>query len=181
MRRRRNGCLIGIGGVAIALLICCVLGWFVVMPRFSEAIETELSTIAATEVSRQLDRQGPIEAGEYRLSIEEINRQVAGGTNNLDVTGLTITTEGDRIRLHFETDQAGGASAGWTFLPVATTDGELELTDIQGDGGIVRRLLSPQAVAGAVENAVNGYLDAHGLTLTDVYVDGQDVVFVVTD
>ena len=65
---RRRGCLIGIGGIVTSLIVCCALGYFVVLPRFHEQVEEELTTVLSTEVADVLDRStggfGGIDAGE---------------------------------------------------------------------------------------------------------------------
>jgi hypothetical protein len=177
---RRRGCLIGIGGVMLALVLCCVLGWFVFLPRFHDAVEREMTTLLSTEVADAIVAQVPdgasVDPGEYRISLAELQRRASGGSDNLQVEGVEIRGEGDELVLGFS---AGNAGAEYRFTPVATSDGRLELTNMRGEGGVVQQLLAPEALGGAVENSVNTYLDANNLVLTDVYLEGDELVLVL--
>lgn len=176
---RRRGCLIGIGGVMLALVLCCVLGWFVLLPRFHDAVEREMTTVLSTEVADVIVAQVPggasVDAGEYRISLAELERRASGGSDNLQIEGVEIRGDGNELVLGFS---AGNAGAEYRFTPQAV-GGRLELTDMRGDGGVVEQLLAPEALGGAVENSVNAYLDANDLILSDVYLDGDELVLVL--
>lgn len=179
---RRRGCLIGIGGILLSIVLCCGLGYFVALPRFHEAVEREVTTVLSTEVSQVMDQQipdaGNASAGTYRMSLDELQQRITSGTDNLQVEGLVLRGEGEDIVLGFAVTDA---SAEYRFTPVATSGGELELTNMRGDGGIVEQVLAPEALGSAIENSVNSYLDANGLVLQDVAIEGDELVLVLVD
>src|SRR5690606_2950551 len=132
-RVRRRGCLIGIGGVMLALVLCCVLGWFVLLPRFHDAVEREMTTVLSTEVADAIVAQVPggasVDPGEYRISLAELERRASGGSDNLQIEGVEIRGDGNELVLGFS---AGNAGAEYRFTPQAV-GGRLELTDMRGD------------------------------------------------
>lgn len=174
---RPRGCLIGIGGIVFALVLCCVLAWFVALPRFHDRVEEELTGILSTEVAGVLDREigsvGSIQAGEYRIPLSDIQRQLTGGSDNLQVEGVFVRAEGNEIIVGFEVPNA---SAAYRFTPSVSPEGYLRMTDMRGEGGIVEQILAPESIGNAIENAVNRYLQANGLYLEDAYVTGNDLV-----
>ncbi len=177
MRVRRRGCLMGVGGVFLALVLCCVVAYFVALPRFHKQIEEELTTVLSTEVADVFNREaagvGNVGPGEYRLSLSDLERQVTGGSDNLQVEGLSLRGEGSDIVLGFSVRDA---SSEFRYTPQVSPEGYLEMGNVRGDGGFVERLLAPESIGNAVENAVNSYLQANGLYLEDVAVSGDDLV-----
>lgn len=177
MRVRRRGCLVGVGGVLVALVLCCGIGYFVALPRFHDRIETELTTVLSTEVAGVLDREAGagdrVGPGEYRIPLSDLERTVEGGSDNLSVEGLTVRGEGDDLVLAFAVRDA---SAEFRYTPRVTPEGYLELGNVRGDGGFVERLLAPESIGNAVENSVNSYLQANGLYLEDVTVTADELV-----
>lgn len=177
MRVRRRGCLVGVGGVMLALVLCCAVGYFVALPRFHDRIEEELTTVLSTEVADVLDREaagvGGVAAGEYRISLADLERNVEGGSDNLQVEGLTLRGEGGDIVVAFAVRDA---STEFRYTPRVSPEGYLEMGNVRGDGGIVERLLAPESIGNAVENSVNSYLQANGLYLEDVTVSGDDLL-----
>lgn len=174
--------MIGVGGVLLSIVLCCVLGYFVALPRFHDAVEQEVTTLLSTEVAGSIDAQVPdganVDAGEYRISFSDIQNRINSGTENLQVEGLVLRGEGEEIVVGFSVTDA---SAEYFFTPTVTQDGRLELANMRGDGGIVEQLLAPEALGGAIENSVNTYLDAQGLVLQDVAVEGNELVLVLAE
>jgi hypothetical protein len=163
-------------GVFVALLVCCAAGWFLALPRFHDQIEDDLSRVLSTEVAREIDAQAPsagVQAGEYRISMADVQDRILTGTENLTLEGLVVRSEGDQIVLGFDIQNA---DATYRFTPRVSPEGYLDMSDIEGDGGIVRRLLGPESVGNAIETSVNNYLQANGLYLQDVVVEGDDIV-----
>lgn len=174
---RRRGCLFGIGGVFLALVLCCAVGYFVALPRFHQQVEDEIARVLSTEVAQRIDAQvpnaGDVPPGEYRISLEDMQRQVSGGSENLQVEGMEIRGEGEDIVIGFTVSDA---STEFRFTPGVTPEGYLQMTNMRGDGGIVERLLAPESIGDAIETAVNNYLQANGLFLEDVTLSGDNVV-----
>lgn len=163
-----------------ALVLCCAIGYFVVLPRFHEQVEEELTQVLSTEVADVLDRStggfGTVDAGEYRISLSDLERRVLGGTDNVQVEGVTLRTEGDDIVLGFSVQDA---STEYRYTPMVSPEGYLEMGNMRGDGGFVQQLLAPESIGNAVEASINAYLQANGLYLEDVAVSGDDLVLVL--
>jgi hypothetical protein len=174
---RTRGCLIGIGGIVTSLVLCCALGYFVALPRFHQQIENELGRILSTEVAQRIDAQVPgsvnVPPGEYRISLEDLQRGVSSGSDNLQVEGLVLRAEGQDIVLGFAVSEA---STSFRLTPAVSSEGYLQITNLRGDGGIVERILAPESIGNAVETSVNNYLQANGLFLQDVFLSGNDLV-----
>jgi hypothetical protein len=179
---RRRGCLIGVGGILVSIILCCALGYFVALPRFHDQIEEELTQVLSTEVAREIDSQvasaGSVQAGTYRMSVEDMQREIMGGSDNLTVEGLFLRAEGEEIVLGFEVENA---DAQFRFTPRVTPEGYLDMSEISGTGGIVKAFLGPDSIANAVETSVNNYLQANGLFLEDVRVEGDELVLILGD
>lgn len=179
---RRRGCLFGVGGVFLALVLCGVLGYFVALPRFHDQIEEELTRVLSTAVADAFDREagsiGSVGPGEYRISLSDLEREVTGGSDNLQVEGLTLRGEGSDIVVTFSVPDARSE---FRFTPQVSSEGYLEMGNVRGEGGIVERLLAPESIGSAVENSVNSYLQASGLYLQDVAVGGDVLVFSLAD
>ena len=177
MRVRRRGCLLGVGGVFFALVLCCVLGYFVALPRFHQQVEDEVTRVLSTEVARRIDEQvpnvGSVPPGEYRISLADMQRQISGGSENLQVEGMDIRAEGQDLVIGFSVSDA---STEYRFTPDVSREGYLQMTDMRGDGGIVERLLAPESLGNAMETSVNNYLQANDLYLQDVALSGDDIV-----
>lgn len=174
---RRRGCLIGVGGVFMSLVVCCALGYFVLLPRLHQQVEDEVGRVLSTQVARTIDEQVPnaasVSAGEYRIPLRDVQREIAGGSENLQVEGVTVTAEGQDLVVGFA---VADASTEYRFTPEVSPEGYLEMTDMRGDGGIVERLLAPEALGNAIETSVNSYLQANGLYLQDVSLTGDELV-----
>lgn len=179
---RRRGCLIGVGGIVTALILCCALAYFVALPRFHEQVEEEVGRVLSTEVARRIDDQvpnpGDVSAGEYRISLSDVERQISGGSENLQVEGLTLRADGQELVVGFA---VADASTEFRFTPDVSPEGYLRMSGMRGDGGIVERLLGPESLGNAIEASVNNYLQANGMYLQDVFLSGDDLVLVLGD
>jgi hypothetical protein len=153
------------------------VGYFVALPRFHQQIEDEVARVLSTEVAQRIDAQVPsagnVTAGEYRISLDDIQRQISGGSQNLQVEGIEIRADGQDLVIGFAVSDA---STEFRFTPDVSPEGYLQMTNMRGDGGIVERLLAPESIGNAIETSVNNYLQANGLFLEDVNLSGNDVV-----
>lgn len=153
------------------------MGYFVALPRFHQQVEDEVARVLSTEVAQRIDaqvpNQGDVPPGEYRIGLDDIQRQVSGGSDNLQVEGMEIRADGQDLVIGFAVSDA---STEFRFTPAVSPEGYLQMTDMRGDGGIVERLLAPESIGNAIETAVNNYLQANGLFLEDVTLSGNDVV-----
>jgi hypothetical protein len=157
--------------------MCCAIAYFVALPRFHQQVEDEIARVLSTEVAQRIEAQVPgvgnVPAGEYRISLQDVERQVTGGSANLQVEGLTLRGEGQEIIVGFA---VADASTEFRFTPEVSPEGYLRMSDMRGGGGIVEQLLAPEALGNAVERSVNTYLQANGLYLQDVTLNGDDLV-----
>lgn len=166
----------------IALVLCCAIGYFVALPRFHQQVEDEVARVLSTEVAQRIDEQVPVPgnvpAGDYRISLSDIERQISGGSQNLQVEGLVLRAEGQEIVIGFS---VADASTEYRFTPDVSPEGYLRMAEMRGDGGIVERLLAPESLGNAIETSVNNYLQANGLYLENVALDGDDLVLSLGD
>lgn len=171
---RRRGCLISFGALSGLTLICCVLLWFVGLPRFQDTIADGLSEGLSTEVANQIGATGAdIGPGIYTISMTELEQQFqdAGGTGNVD--DITFSAEDGELSLTFGSQ---GQSFGYSGVPVAE-NGRLELTDVSADGGgFLNQFFPADKLAGAFEGGVNSYFEAQGLDIASVTADNDELV-----
>lgn len=177
---RRRGCLVGVGGVLVALILCCALGYFVALPRLHQQVEDEVGRVLSTEVARRIDEQAPnvgnVAAGEYRISLSDVEREISSGSENLRVEGMNLRADGDDLVVRFAISDA---SSEFRFTPQVTPEGYLRMADAGGDGGFLEQLLGPESLGNAIEASVNDYLQANGLYLQDVTLADNDLVLVL--
>lgn len=171
---RRRGCLISFGALAGLTLICCVLLWFVGLPRFQDSIADSLGDGLSTEVANQIDTTGADLAPDtYRISMTQLEQQLqdSGGTQNVD--DITFSAENGEIVLNFGSQ---GQSFGYSGVPVAE-NGRLELTEVSADGGgFLNNLFPADKLADAVEGGVNSYFEARGLDIASVTAENDELV-----
>ncbi|HEV2073924.1 MAG TPA: hypothetical protein VGR29_09810 [Thermomicrobiales bacterium] len=174
---RRRGCLWGLTGVIGLLALCCVLAFFVGLPRLQDSIRDEVAEQLSTQVARQLDAQVSggvaVGAGEYRLSLSDIEQQIAADADPSTVETLDLRADGNELVLSIATDWE---TIEYRGIPTAGPTGELEMADMRSDGGGIDYLLPPDQVGGAIERGVNSYLQARGLQLQDIQLDRNDLI-----
>ncbi len=175
---RRRGCLWGFTGVIGFLALCCVLAYFVGLPSLQDSIRDEVAEQLSTQVARQLNAQVPegvaVGAGEYRLSLSDIEQQIAADADPSTVEAVNLRADGNELVLSIATDWE---TIEYRGIPKAGSTGHLEMADMRGDGGGIDYLLPPGQVGGAIERGVNRYLQAQGLQLQDVQLHENDLVF----
>jgi hypothetical protein len=172
---RPRGCLLSIGVLALLALLCCVVGWFVGLPRIQDSIADGISESLSTQVAEQIARSGVPqgEAGTYTISMTDLERemQAAGNTDNVD--DITFSAENGTLELTFGSQ---GQSFDYSGVPVAQ-DGRFELTDVSTTGGgFIDRLFPADKLAGAVEGGINRYFDAQGLQVVNVTAENDELV-----
>lgn len=179
---RRRGCLFGISGSFILLLVCCGVLYFVGLPEFQNRVRDELADELSTRVAIQLQSQLPdgvgMEAGEYRIGLVSLEHQITSGLGQGAIENFDITSEGDRLVISMG---SGGQMLEYRGTPTVNANGQLEITDMSSNGGVTDYLLPPDKLAGAVERGVNNYLAAEGLRLQDVRLEDDWLVMSVTE
>lgn len=175
---RRRGCLWGLIGVAGFLVLCCALGYFVGLPWVQNTVRDQLAEQLSTQVARQLDAQlpegAPVGEGVYRLSLSDIEQQIAINPDASTVDAIDIRAEGDEIVLSLA---SSWETVEYRGTPMAGPGGEFEMTGMRSTGGRLDYLLPPDRLGAAIERGINAYLQAQGLQLQDVYLEGNDLVF----
>lgn len=165
-----------------ALLVCCLLVFFVGLPRFQDSIRDELAKELSTQVANQFEAQLPsgvsLEPGEYRVSLATIEQQIVTNSNGNSVNSVKLSGQGNEIVMSIETS---GQDIEFRGVPTVDAAGNLELADMTSNAGAVNYLIPADMIGGALEKSVNLYLQGQGLHLQDVTVDGDDLVFSVTE
>ena len=163
------------GGLAVVFLciLCCALGFVVGLPRLRDGFEDSVHNAVSTEVSRQI----PAAAGTYTITEESLQsslRQSAGGDNADDLV-VQITPTGIELGI-----SAQSQSATYTGQPAAV-DGRFEMQNMDTNSSVLGFFLSPGALGGAVEDAVNDYLVTNGLRLESVTLAEGEMTLTVVD
>lgn len=176
---RRRGCLIAVGSLFGLLLLCCVLGWFVGIPRFRDSVEGSLSDSISTEVSEQIAGQvGPADAGPgtYTISVADMQRQLQSTLNSQNIDDIDIAVDANGMSIAFV---SGGQRIGYNGVPTAQ-DGRLVMEDMTVDNDALGFVLPADRLGDAIEAGVNGYFDAQGLDITNLSL-GNDEIEIVTE
>jgi len=179
---RRRGCLWGVTGSFGLLLVCCLLVFFVGLPRFQDSVRDELAKELSTQVANQFEAQLPsgvtLQPGEYRVSLATIEQQLVSNTSGNSVNSVRLSGQGNEIVMSIETS---GQDIEFRGVPTVNTAGDLELTDMTSNAGAVNYIIPADMIGGVLEKSVNLYLQGQGLHLQDVTVDGDDLVFSVAE
>ncbi len=171
---RPRGCLLSIGVLALLALLCCVVGWFVGLPRIQDSIADGISEGLSTEVAELAipDGMPQGEAGTYTISVSDLEQRMRSqGTQNVD--DISFTAENGTLELSFGSQ---GQSFDYTGSPVAR-DGRFELTDVSTNGGgFLERLFPADKLADAVEGGINQSFEAQGLRVVNVTAESGELV-----
>jgi hypothetical protein len=176
---RRRGCLIAVAVVAGLLLLCCVLAWFVGIPRLQDDIADGISDGLATTVADQFDTiDGTLEPGTYTISIDDIQSEIdtalgdtAGASDfeiSVDSTGITIGFT------------SGSQEFGYSGRPVAE-NGELQIRDMEVNNSALRFLMPPDKMANVVEDAINGYFSSRGLAIESLELGNNEITVMAVE
>lgn len=177
----RKGCLIAVGAIAGLLLLCCVVLWFVGIPRLQDQIADTVSEALGTEVAQQLDGQldvvgGDLEAGTYTISVADLQRELDSNIDESSSTSdLLISVDSSGIHVGFT---SGTQEFGYTGRPVAQ-NGELRIEDMEVDNSTLGFIMPADKVAGIIEDAINGYFSERGLDIESIQL-GDDEITVTT-
>src|SRR5690606_4662979 len=75
---RRRGCLISLAAMAGLVLVCCLVGWFVLLPRIEDQLTEGISEGLSTQVAEQLDAAGvDVGPGTHTLDVAQIESELA--------------------------------------------------------------------------------------------------------
>lgn len=173
---RRRGCVFGCGSLLLICVLASALGWFVVVPRVSDALETGISdgisTMIAIEVPSVANlRQG----GEVEFSFATFNEQLRRSNDNNSVDSILITSSGDEMVLRVETN---GQTLEYGFVPTVTSDGTFELKPRSDGSWFQEQIMS--VFSGGVEKSFNTWMQQNDLRLVGVSLDGDSITLDVT-
>ena len=171
---RPRGCLISVGALAALALICCLLLWFVGLPRFQDSIADGIEEGLSTEVSRQIERSGvDASAGTHTISMSELEQEFENAAGTQGVEDYAFTAENGEVSVTFGSQ---GQEFGYSGTPVAE-NGRLELTNVESvGGGFLDQFFPADKMAGAIEGGVNNYLETQGLELVSVSAENNELV-----
>lgn len=168
---RRRGCLIALGSMMGLLLLCCVVSWFVGIPRFRDSIEGDLANSISTEVSDQIDL-ADIGPGRYPISVADMQQQLAGTLSSQNVENFDISVDPDGMTIRFT---ANGQTAGYSGVPIAE-DGQLIMENMEVDNGVLGFFMPADRLGSAIESGVNNYFDAQGLDVGGVELGNDKII-----
>lgn len=171
----RRGCTFGCGGL---LLLCVALGlvsWFVILPRFSDELENELSRGISTAIA--VDLSGNYSGEELRagqtveIPLARLNSELE---SNDDSTTFGFIDRNGRLILTMEYQ---GSTWELEFQPEVTDNGQLNLEPLT-DGNWLENTVS-DVLSGGFEKSINTWLDENNLVLTDVRLENGQVQLTV--
>lgn len=153
------------------LLLCCVVGWFVGIPRFRDAIESDLSNSISTEVADQIDL-ADIGPGRYPISVADMQQQLAGTLSSQNVENFDISVNPDGMTISFTSN---GQTVGYSGVPVAE-NGQLIVENMEVDNGVLGFFMPAERLGNAIETGVNNYFDAQGLDIGGVELGNDEII-----
>ncbi|HEY8446885.1 MAG TPA: hypothetical protein VIL01_07230 [Thermomicrobiales bacterium] len=162
----RRGCMIAVGAVLLVCLVTLGLAYFVLLPRARDAVKDSTTELLATEVAIQVavPEAATPTAATYVISEDELNASLRARSDDIGLADeVTITITPANIELRLITNEQESTYTG----QVAAVDGRFVVTEMTADG-MYEVLLSASAASEAIEDAVNGVLDARQLRLVAV-------------
>jgi hypothetical protein len=163
--------MIGCLGILGLCVVCAGLGYFVGLPRVRDGLRDGVADFGATEVAEVFSTPANVSAGRYVLTEADINariREENPDAQNIDDWIVELTPQGYEIGF-----RASGDDVTYSGNMVAE-NGRLKVTDSAADASFFEWFFSADAMGDALEKAVNRWLDANNLQLTDVELgDGQ--------
>jgi hypothetical protein len=161
--------------LAALSLVCCLLVWFVGVPRVQDTFADGISDGIATEVSNQIARSGTrLEPGTHTLSMQQLEEQLRGSSETNNVDDITFSAQNGVLDLSFGSQ---GQSFGYTGVP-EVENGAFVLNDTETVGGDwIERIFPSDKLANAVEGGVNSFFDANNLDIVSVSAENDELIF----
>ncbi len=167
---RRRGCLIGAGGLFGLLLLCCVAGYFVGIPRFRDSIGDGIAGSVSTEVAGQIGT-GQVAPGTYTLSVGELQRQLATQVDGQNVEDLGLSVQPQGLNLEMSIN---GQRIGYSGIPTAQ-NGQVVMLDMTVDNDALAFFLPADTLGNAIESGVNDYFAAQGLAIDSLRLGDDEI------
>ncbi len=171
---RRRGCLIAVGSVFGLLLLCCVVSWFVLIPRLRDTVSDSVSEELSTQIASQLDDvPGDLDPGTYTLSVADLRSQIDANLDSSTASEFDISVHPQGIAVNFESNSQ---QIGYSGVPVAR-DGDLVIDDMTVDNDVLGFLLPADRAAGIIEDSVNSYFAARDLEIESIDLGNDEITF----
>jgi hypothetical protein len=160
------------------LLICCILGWFIGIPRLQDNIADEISKELSTEVANQLDTNGTnLPAGTHTVSVAELQNQIDANMDDSSASDFGISVDANGIEVGFT---SGTQDFSYSGMPVAR-DGELVIEDMEVSEGWLGRIMPADKVANLIEDGINDYFAARGQRIESIQLGDDEITFTTVD
>lgn len=171
---RRRGCLIAVGSILGLLLVCCVVGWFVAIPRLRDTVSNGVSEELSTQIASQLDTvPGALDSGTHTLSVADLRSQIDANLDSGTASDFDISVDPQGIAIAFESNNQ---QIGYSGVPVAQ-DGELTIDDMTVDNDVLGFILPADRAAGIIETSVNSYFAARDLEIQSIELGDDEITF----
>ena len=169
---RRRGCLISFAALAGLVLVCCLVGWFVLIPQARDGITEGIREGVSTEIAQQLDSTvGELSPGTHTIDVAQIESELAS-VGNLNPDDFALTADNGQVSIQFGQT---GQQVGYTG-DVTASDGELVITNMESSEGFFDFILSPDRLSDAIETGVNTYFQERGLAIESVTAENNEIV-----
>jgi hypothetical protein len=174
MGRRTLLLLIGTLGTC---LICCVLVFFVVLPRTRDSVNDAIRESMTTQVARVIAPLGTAEPGTYTITDDELLQQFNGrlSGDSIPIEDLSVVITPEHITISFS---SGSRDATYTGT-LQAVDGKVKVETIESSSGFMDFLFPASDVAKALETGINTYLTAQNLQVTDLTMGDGEITLVV--
>lgn len=170
-RRRRPVALIVILAVVGVCLLLCVGGVAYAFLQVGPGLRDSIRDITSTQVADQLG-DASASPGTYVITADDLtaglSRQLAADGGTAGAAEVTIDPSGVEVRVDL-----GGQTVSYR-AGLAVADGVIRIIDAEADAGIIGNVLPAGWIAGGLEDGLDAWFSANGLTVTAVELgDGQ--------
>lgn len=174
MGRRTLLLLIGTLGTC---LICCVLVFFVALPRTRDSVNDAIRESMTTQVARVIAPIGTAKPGTYSITDDELlqqfNDRLSGDSIPIEDLSVVITPE--HITISFS---SGSRDVTYTGT-LQAVDGKVKVETIESSSGFMEFLFPAGDIAKALETGINTYLSAENLHVTGLTMGDGEITLVV--
>jgi hypothetical protein len=161
-----------IGIFAGLILICCLVGWFIGIPRFQDSISDSLSEEVGTQIAAQFPST-QLSAGSEEIDVAMLESALAGNLDGASLDNVTLDVdENGRMELGFTSGEQDLTYTG----QVTAENGELKIEDMDVNQGFFGWFLPADKLGNAIEDGVNNYFSAQGLEIESIDTSTPDKI-----
>lgn len=161
-----------VGIFAGLLLICCLVGWFVGVPRFQDSISDSLSEEVGTQIAAQFPAT-QLSAGPVEIDVAMLETALAGNLDGASLDNVTFNVdENGQMELGFTSGEQDLTYTG----QVTAEDGKLKIDDMDVNQGFFGWFLPPDKLGNAIEAGVNNYFSQQGLEIESIDTSTPDKI-----